>query len=1204
MKKKNSSPTKQDILKVLKRYLLNNELSLMVGAGFSKNASPEYKSWAELVKHMIPDAFPLEWNKLQTELRSLVKPVKDARENSFCSLMVKEYNYLGVAQKYVEKKGLHQHIDTLIEQHTPCVMLNKNGKLPDDIDSSMHEKLLGLGIKTIYTFNYDNLLEVVSNSNSLAKISGKYSHYKALEEKLGQYLSYGTQDATSSSFDERDYLALTQDDIEEKREKLKKDILQLANMAGVTIKEEDWVNLECLRDVQEHVTEEVKSIESDVKDQAHYPVRNRYDLSVSGKKGQIIKLHGSWDGNGKQGFDTAVNEKYIITQSDYDNYRIKHEPFAKLMQITLLKDKILAIGFSGDDPNFQSWIDWVSSVLQESGVQEEKTEMEYLEEAKVFLVYTSSDEIDPAKLRYFKQNKVYVIKLSNYYDGETHKELVDQFLSDLSILKANQLHSIMRTHFNYEIIKDKDTLLKNINNYYEHNSLSYLNFTSTYSLMCKESVSKLKSNLENKFDLYYMIHILNIFGQPVESVLDAEQIGRIDRFIHKSEEYPNIRKLWTKMRMKTVSGKIYKCLFDLDFKHAYELLDSANKKQQESLSEKVRIDSISALLYGEHRESPVLSDFYLLDQERSLIESIYRVYCCQGSGRKGTIKENILNFQKVLNNVSDRFDQNTKIQPYDIQRRGDVINFQVNDDKRKIYANRWLSCSMEMGITPSIESLSVVQDHVFYKCFKSLYKSQLKKMLFYLLNTRDIHQNLMKRCAQDILYNYQANEITTIVSDLLSVYENVQDIENIKTNILSLGFELLGNEFVEFPDEFVDFVLHRLDDKKDLENYGYGICLLLRLTLLRTEITEEFFYQIVSKVEECGEEIYLIFSILEQNIESFDDNHWAYDYVKKAFDNVTMLSNYFISREIDLALKNDSLRTILIQAYENHIEENNYQTYELTRIEKLVDYSMIIDQYVVKQIKNWNCDIGDINHWNKCESLIDLELTNFDDEIRYSVIDKVEEFISYIFDDNYKQWSEKRLFFYKETLNTRYAILLSLTSKVIRAMHGRDLSENSTADDLLPRAKKMFAEWQKVIPLINEGKTFAELYHSTITPDVSIAHKYAKIMIGNHIDNSFVQEIMQYAMLQLINKKHLAANTFYEIFVLFWYNVYECDWKPQVIDMVLIKSLSHIFWDEVTKNIEGIDEGTAEWEYSYMSKLKVINNRELIVKALKLNGEK
>ena len=68
---------------------------------------------------------------------------------------------------------------------------------------------------------------------------------------------------------------------------------------------------------------------------------------------RIIKLHGS--------FSTC--SRLVITEEDYRKYPKDSAGFVNTVQQSLLENCFVLVGFSGEDPNFLSWIGWIRDEL-------------------------------------------------------------------------------------------------------------------------------------------------------------------------------------------------------------------------------------------------------------------------------------------------------------------------------------------------------------------------------------------------------------------------------------------------------------------------------------------------------------------------------------------------------------------------------------------------------------------------------------------------------------------------------------------------------------------------------------------------------------------------------------------------------------------------------------------------------------------------
>ena len=70
-------------------------------------------------------------------------------------------------------------------------------------------------------------------------------------------------------------------------------------------------------------------------------------------KPRIVKLHGSF----------PSIRPFIVTEDDYQRYPATHAIFANTLRQALVETTLCMIGFSGDDPNFLHWVNWIRETL-------------------------------------------------------------------------------------------------------------------------------------------------------------------------------------------------------------------------------------------------------------------------------------------------------------------------------------------------------------------------------------------------------------------------------------------------------------------------------------------------------------------------------------------------------------------------------------------------------------------------------------------------------------------------------------------------------------------------------------------------------------------------------------------------------------------------------------------------------------------------
>lgn len=136
------------------------------------------------------------------------------------------------------------------------------------------------------------------------------------------------------------------------------------------------------------------------------------DLSLRNMRNMVLKLHGSIDFDHKSnGFDSDKHRKYVLTQKDYEDYPVEHEAFMQLMRISLLKDCLCVVGFSGTDANFISWVNWVRKVVETNYLNNAGNPK--AEDIKIFFIDVIGDKQDEATELYFENHRIYRILLTN-----------------------------------------------------------------------------------------------------------------------------------------------------------------------------------------------------------------------------------------------------------------------------------------------------------------------------------------------------------------------------------------------------------------------------------------------------------------------------------------------------------------------------------------------------------------------------------------------------------------------------------------------------------------------------------------------------------------------------------------------------------------------------------------------------------------------
>lgn len=421
-------------------------MSFIIGAGFSKNVSKAYLSWWELLQDMVHEMFHHEilYNNFSTDD------------------LIKKYGYLGIASEYIRRKGYHEAIDQYIEERTPVLKQNSNktydivlnGKVVEkNVDVSLHKTLLGLNVKSIYTFNYDNALDVYKDlvhtsddikneitNTELSDINEVIKTHDKLFDGFCEVVNASERDMCSTNTVE--HVDTDVEDFKHKyntfcEENVKYNLKSLKSFDNTSIQDVFDGNKNKLKNLKKQNEEKIKNWYDNIGDSYHLVV-NSTDISINSIDKKIYKLHGSireLDSNykfkGEYGFDYDNHTQYIISQEDYDSYSVKHEAFVNLMRISLLKEPFCIIGFSCDDPNFMLWINWVKDIQDRLGNRSEIDNNKYY-------INVAGDELPSDKKMLLNNHYIKIVDLfKEYPDAKTEKDRLNAFFDSIKLIKSS-----------------------------------------------------------------------------------------------------------------------------------------------------------------------------------------------------------------------------------------------------------------------------------------------------------------------------------------------------------------------------------------------------------------------------------------------------------------------------------------------------------------------------------------------------------------------------------------------------------------------------------------------------------------------------------------------------------------------------------------------------------------------------------------------
>ncbi|RYE24195.1 MAG: hypothetical protein EOP45_06090, partial [Sphingobacteriaceae bacterium] len=413
----------QKHLKELRSKLAGQQLSLLVGAGLSRNVSDKFLNWEELLVDL---AYELHKSAIDAAFSQHVKSgiTSQSTEIEFikarCIEHIRQDGYLDIVSAFIKRKGYSESITTYIEDHIPNTFI-KEGKVYLELNGdteelpkeklSLHQSLVDLPWNNIYTTNYDNLLDICIDNDRyetlLNEISGLQSDIQNAEQNLQniteelEELSQRDQSSRPNSngndpTEEVPVFTNNDNPIDKPSASEHQPQINLQEMKS---------KLNNQRYVAKHNINKLEMLlrAKELELQRCYQVvKSAAGLRIKKQK-NIIKLHGSLRSaterqNFNFDFDGDHKNQYVIAKEDYENYPKNHEAFTQLMRISLLQESFCLLGFSGVDPNFLEWINWVRDILHKAARTETKNK-----NYKIYLVDASNNAV-PKDVQLFYEN--------------------------------------------------------------------------------------------------------------------------------------------------------------------------------------------------------------------------------------------------------------------------------------------------------------------------------------------------------------------------------------------------------------------------------------------------------------------------------------------------------------------------------------------------------------------------------------------------------------------------------------------------------------------------------------------------------------------------------------------------------------------------------------------------------------------------------
>ena len=866
-------------IKRISHLIRDKKLSFIIGAGFSKNMSTHFISWEELLKPMTADMYN-------------INPTDD----TLLKQKINEIGYLGIASEYVKRKGYHEAIDVYIEEHTPIIReveggdsseaayeVFLNGEKVGDADITCHRLLIDLGIRHIYTFNYDNCLDILGKTHrseenlkeiwelerDLERLKNIHKEYKEFIEKIPQNLiSNGNADV---GFSNAENLSDTHGKI---ISKYKKDFRQLESLGDELHKSD-----ENLKEIERLISSLEGQIYSQQRErERHYQlVASSHMLSLTDDKRNIYKLHGTLRDTNEPdyGFDGDCHCQYIITSEDYSEYPMKHEPFVNYMKIALLKGAFCIVGFSCDDPNFLSWISWVKDVVDKN--PEIKRELRQKESARFFYIHSGTEALSTDKKLLLRNHYIEFIDLSSIYPSKKgHKEQIIEFLTDITPT-TNQFSRIKRAWNNInrallsfdnkekknidELTEEIDYIynVQNVNHVPTQFSLDHFNREYTLFKLHKDRVT------DSEVEMRLIYSALNEEKLLLSHYFKKEEIatllGKCNSELQRRLTHLHCKGLVLENREEELSSFtdvdkhliVWNKLLNLDFKGAKKEIQAWCTNIKEPIE---RLKKIQFEVLFQDVENKKLLELTNPDNYSSVhdclnaLTLIPRINRCFVFDKNGGMRNSLdsheevmrlknecnylYSFEETIDKLIESIDKKVKT----THSRKKTYSFDKDDATYK-EAFKVLSILIDLAVPLYIRSMILFPKHKWESVVNVLYEDYPYPCLFYTLQYND--RELIRDISEKILYsNKLYDKLPGIVKSMFAALQQEVCPTEFKEGIMaSLPILLRGVNASQWSEDFKLFYNNLQSGKRRYDDLNYSHEVFYKLLSVGLSLTAD-----------------------------------------------------------------------------------------------------------------------------------------------------------------------------------------------------------------------------------------------------------------------------------------------------------------------------------------------------------------------------
>lgn len=795
-------------IKVLKDNLAKDMLSFIIGSGFSKNLYKDFPTWANLLEGIV---YKLHGPEIKQSYHSYAQGkvcYKRFRQQKIAEIISRE-GYLKIASDYIKKCGYHEGIDIYIEKNIPYLVRTEKGfdlyrdkhciATDETLDKRVHNALFSLKVKDIFTFNYDNLLEIFANADNDSELGKKedeirirrnefeylvsqYHEINNADEKYIETVSSDCSDQTDSHSNEDNRLQFCKAKLQSYVADIPCDKIEQA-----------------INDKRNDFESQLNKIANE-RNNCYHKVNNSWDISISLGRRNIYKLHGDLRIESSQpyGFDYDLEHQYIISQEDYNTYADRHEAFVNLMKISLLQGVMCIVGFSCDDPNFLAWMSWVKSVLQKKEAHDSVNK-------HVFFIDAQETKLSPDKEQLFKNNHIQYISLENLYHAGNATENLLCFFDDLKSDFSDYDDLLFRTYKTsdkYAISK----LWKNRTRFYLPALNNFANNEYRRQVLCRYR----KANKYTQTEWQAFVIALTgerLFVQNIiEYDIDKDEIT--DQSTCEALELLELRGQIVENKPVKIAPTrgdafyfelVLQMLFAFEYDKAFDLLQQwhtnglwqTRRLSLISMYNQPDRQEVDRALFGNVGDISIQEYIYTLN----ILPLIRGEYTQKNGGVTpygdvGDIIKDLLKRYPELHELHDDIELFEKVllqDDLDPTKAYDSNQWTISlgkTDQKWLRATQLLHTFIDLGLPMHNHTHSFINVKVWYAAFRRLFEDFPYPSLYYSLQYGTDKQ-LMRRIAQDYAYSPKIYPyLPDMLTKLLKAYQCERIPQNVSVGVL------------------------------------------------------------------------------------------------------------------------------------------------------------------------------------------------------------------------------------------------------------------------------------------------------------------------------------------------------------------------------------------------------------------------------------